>query len=118
VDGKNVEEAVGSALKQLNVTEDKVTIEVLEEGSKGFLNLIGVKPAKVKVTLKRDYIEDARKFVRDVLDSMGVLAEIRISEENDTIKIDLTGPKMGIIIGYRGETLDSLQYLISLVVNK
>lgn len=118
VDGKNVEEAVSSALKQLNVTEDKVTIEVLEEGSKGFLNLIGVKPAKVKVTLKRDYIEDARKFVRDVLDSMGVLAEIRISEENDTIKIDLTGPKMGIIIGYRGETLDSLQYLISLVVNK
>lgn len=118
VDGKNVEEAVSSALKQLNVTEDKVTIEVLEEGSKGFLNLIGVKPAKVKVTLKRDYIEDARKFVRDVLDSMGVLAEIRISEENDSIKIDLTGPKMGIIIGYRGETLDSLQYLISLVVNK
>ena len=118
VDGKNVEEAVSSALKQLDVTEDKVTIEVLEEGSKGFLNLIGVKPAKVKVTLKRDYIEDARKFVRDVLDSMGVLAEIRISEENDTIKIDLTGPKMGIIIGYRGETLDSLQYLISLVVNK
>ncbi len=118
VDGKNVEEAVSSALKQLDVTEDKVTIEVLEEGSKGFFNLIGVKPAKVKVTLKRDYIEDARKFVRDVLDSMGVLAEIRISEENDTIKIDLTGPKMGIIIGYRGETLDSLQYLISLVVNK
>lgn len=118
VDGRNVEEAINSALKQLNVTEDKVTIEVIEEGSKGFLNLIGVKPAKVKVTLKSDYIEEARNFVRSVLDSMGVLAEIRISEENDTVKVDLTGPKMGIIIGYRGETLDSLQYLISLVINK
>ena len=49
---------------------------------------------------------------------MGILAEIKIREDNDVIKIDLTGPRMGLIIGYRGETLDSLQYLISLVVNK
>ena len=116
--GKTAEEAIQNALKELNVTEDKVAIQVLEEGSKGFLNIIGVKPAKVKVTLKRDHIGDAKKFLRDVLNAMNIKAEIHIKEENNEININLIGPNMGVLIGYRGETLDSLQYLVSLVVNK
>ncbi len=116
--GKTAEEAVQNALRELNVTEDKVTIEVLEEGSKGFLNIIGVKPAKVRVTLKRDYIGDAKKFLRDILNAMNIKAEIHIEEANNEININLVGPNMGVLIGYRGETLDSLQYLVSLVVNK
>ncbi len=116
--GRTAEEAIQNALKELNVTEEKVTIEVLEEGSKGFLNIIGVKPAKVKVTLKRDYIGDAKKFLREILNAMNVKAEIHIKEENNEININLVGPNMGVLIGYRGETLDSLQYLLSLVVNK
>ncbi|SHJ01482.1 spoIIIJ-associated protein [Clostridium amylolyticum] len=116
--GKSVEEAVKSALSELNLTEDKVEVEVLEEGSKGLFKIIGVKPAKVRIKVKRDYIYEAKQFLRDVLDSMGIKAEIRIKEQEDSININLTGPNMGIIIGYRGETLDSLQYLVSLVVNK
>lgn len=116
--GKTTEEAIQNALKQLNVTEDKVNIEILEEGSKGFLNIIGVKPAKVKVTLKRDYISEATSFLRDVLNTMNIKAEIHVKEENDEIKVDLIGPNMGVLIGYRGETLDSLQYLLSLIINK
>lgn len=116
--GKSVEEAVKSALSELNLTEDKVEVEVLEEGSKGLFKIIGVKPAKVRVKVKRDYIYEAKQFLRDVLNSMGVKAEIRIKEQEDCININLTGPNMGIIIGYRGETLDSLQYLVSLVINK
>lgn len=116
--GKTVNEALENALKSLNLTEDKVEYEVLDEGSKGFLNLIGTKPAKILVKVKRDYKEEVRLFLRNILNSMKVQAEIRIREENDIIHIDLTGPKMGIIIGYRGETLDALQYLTSLVVNK
>lgn len=116
--GKTTEEAIQNALKQLNVTEDKVNIEILEEGSKGFLNIIGVKPAKVKVTLKRDYISEATSFLRDVLNTMNIKAEINVKEENDEIKINLIGPNMGVLIGYRGETLDSLQYLLSLIINK
>lgn len=116
--GKTVNEALENALKNLNLTEDKVEYEVLDEGSKGFLNLIGTKPAKILVKVKRDYKEEARLFLRNILNSMKVQAEIRIREENDIIHINLTGPKMGIIIGYRGETLDALQYLTSLVVNK
>lgn len=116
--GKNVEEAKKSALKQLNVTEDKVEVVVLDEGNKGILGFIGTKPAKIKVTLKRDYIGEAKNFLRDMLNAMGVMAEIKIKEEENVLNISLTGPRMGIIIGYRGETLDAIQYLVSLVVNK
>ncbi|MGL5152085.1 MAG: RNA-binding cell elongation regulator Jag/EloR [Clostridium sp.] len=118
ITGKTFEEALDKALIELNVTKDKVEYEILEEGSKGFLNIIGTKPYKIRVKVKRDYIEEGKKFLRDVLDSMDIKAEIRIREEKDVIHIDLTGPKMGLIIGYRGETLDSLQYLVSLVINK
>ncbi len=114
---RTVEEALKNALKELNVTEDKVEYEVLEEGNKGFLG-IGAKPAKVSVTVKRDYVNEARTFLKNVLDTMDIKAEIAIKEEDDVINITLSGDKMGVIIGYRGETLDSLQYLTSLVVNK
>lgn len=116
--GKTVEDALKNALKQLNTTEDKVEYEVLDEGSKGFLNLIGTKQAKILVKVKRDYLADANVFLQSILDSMGIKSEISIKEEENIIYIDLTGPNMGLIIGYRGETLDSLQYLVSLVVNK
>ncbi len=116
--GKTVDDAIKNALNELKVTEDKIEVEVLEEGSKGLFKLIGAKPARIKVKVKRDYIYEAKTFLRDILDNMGIIAEIKVKEESDTIKISLTGPDMGILIGYRGETLDSLQYLVSLVVNK
>lgn len=118
ITGKNVKDALGNALKELKLTEDKIEYEILDEGSRGFLNIIGGKPAKILVKVKRDYKEEVRVFLRSILDNMDINAEIKIKEENDILYIDLTGPKMGIIIGYRGETLDSLQYLCSLVVNK
>lgn len=118
VSGKNIEEAKRNALKQLQTTEDKVEILVLDEGSKGILGFIGTKPCKIRVTVKRGYIEEAKTFIRSILDNMGVMAEIRIKEENNVVNISLTGPRMGIIIGYRGETLDAIQYLVSLIINK
>lgn len=116
--GKTVEEALKHALDELNLTKDKVDVEVIDEGSKGLFNLIGTKPAKVKVTAKPDSLDDAKTFLVSVLRSMDINADIDIKEENDIININLKGPKMGLVIGYRGETLDSLQYLVSLVVNK
>ena len=116
--GKTVEEALKHALDELKLTKDKVDVEVIDEGSKGLFNLIGTKPAKVKVTAKPDSLDDAKKFLVSVLRSMDINADIDIKEENDIININLKGPKMGLVIGYRGETLDSLQYLVSLVVNK
>lgn len=118
ITGKTVDDAIESGLKELGVKKEKVEIEIIEQGSRGLFGRIGVKPAKVKLTLKNDYEAVARVFLRDLLDKMNIKCEIHIKDENDVLKVDLVGPDMGILIGYRGETLDSIQYLLSLVVNK
>lgn len=116
--GKNVDEALKKALAQLNLTKDEVEVDIIEEGSKGFLNFIGSKPAKIKVTIKRNYIKEAKEFLAKVLDKMKIEADILVKEEENNLYIELVGTKMGSIIGYRGETLDALQYLVSLVINR
>lgn len=117
--GKTVDEAIKKALEQLNLTKDEVEVNIIDEGAKGFLNLIGSKPARVKITaIEKDYIKEAKSFISDILEKMNIQAEILIKEEKNNIYINLVGPKMGVVIGYRGETLDALQYLISLVINK
>ncbi len=116
--GKTVDDAVESALKELNVTKDKVDIDIIDEGSRGLFNIIGVKPARVKVTVKKDFALEAKFFLRQILDAMKIKAEIKIHEEGDTLNINVVSPNMALLIGHHGETLDSLQYLISLVINK
>lgn len=116
--GKTIDEALENALRELKLTKEMVDYEVLEEGSKGFLNFIGTKPARIKVIVKHNYKDDVEDFLRNLLNNMNVKSEISIKEENESIFINLTGPKMGTIIGYRGETLDAIQYLCSLVANK
>ena len=116
--GKTIDEALENALNELKLTKDRVDVEIIDEGNKGFLNLIGVKPAKIRVRVKRNAVEEAKTFLEEVLSSMGVEAKLEATEENDNIFINISGDKMGLVIGYRGETLDSLQYLVSLVVNK
>ncbi len=126
---KTVDEAVELALIELNIKKENAKIEVLEEPSKGFLGFIGSKDAKVKVeeiiekvVEEKSNIEDDKKkaygFLRNVLDAMDMKAEIKIKEDSNNLNIDFIGPRMGIIIGRRGQTLDALQYLSALVVNK
>lgn len=115
--GKTTEEAIEEGLKNLGKKREKVEIEILESGSKGFLGL-GSKPAKVRLTLKNDYETVAITFLEDVLEKMEIKCEIEVQDTQDALRVNLVGDNMGILIGYRGETLDSLQYLLSLVVNK
>ena len=118
IEGKTVEEALNKALLELKTDKHMVDVDVLDQGSKGLFNVIGVKPAKVRVSLKYDYIEEARNFLANILKAMKIDAEINIEEDDDTLHINLNGKNIGLLIGYRGETLDSIQYLVSLVVNK
>lgn len=118
VEGKTVEEALNKALIELGTDRSKVDFEILDHGSKGLFNVIGVKPVKIRVSSKYDYIKEAREFIENILNCMEIDASIDVKERDDTIIINLSGEKMGVIIGYRGETLDSIQYLVSLVVNK
>lgn len=115
---KTVQDAINLALSDLEAQENDVDIEVLEEGTKGIFGLIGTKLAKVRVTFKESIGEKARKFLLDVFEKMKVDAEILVEENDDSIFLNIQGEDIGIVIGRRGETLDSLQYLTSLVVNK
>jgi spoIIIJ-associated protein len=115
--GKTIDEAIENGLKELNVKKEMVEISILEQGSKGIFGL-GAKPAKVSLTLKNTYETVARKFLGDVFSKMDIQCEIDIVEKSETLRVTLHGPQMGILIGYRGETLDALQYLLSLVINK
>lgn len=118
VSGKTVEEAVSLALKQLGTTKDRVTIKILEEPSKGLFGLIGSKPAKVEVEKKIDPIEEGQLFLKDIMDQMGVQAQIEIFKRDEAVYFNLVGKDLGILIGRRGQTLDSLQYLVNAVVNR
>jgi len=118
---KTVEEAIKEALLDLNATKEEVLVEIIEEASKGLFGIIGNKEAKVKVTLKNDPEEIADKFLDGILKGMGIIALHDIKLENDMLYIDInniSSTDMGILIGKRGNTLDSIQYLLSLVVNK
>ncbi len=117
ITAKTAELAIENGLKELRSDKDKVEIEIIDSGSKGILG-IGARQARVKLTLKNDYSTAAKLFLRDIFDKMGVMAEIHVQDTEDCLKINLVGPEMGTIIGYRGETLDALQYLVSLVINK
>ena len=116
--GKTVQEAVSLALEELNTDESHVDIEVLEEGGKGIFGLIGSKLARVRVTMKETAADVAVNFLYEVFDKMGLGGRIDVSEDDDSILLKITGTDSGIVIGRRGETLDALQYLTSLVVNK
>jgi spoIIIJ-associated protein len=116
--GKTVQEAVNLALEELNADREQVEIEVLEEGNKGIFGILGNKVARVRVTLKITRADSARKFLSDVFDKMNVDVDITVEEDEESILLKITGKDSGIIIGRRGETLDALQYLTSLAVNK
>ncbi len=113
-----VEEAIELALKELDVAEDQVEIEILEEGSKSFLGLGKQKEAKVRIILYDYAIEIARDFLGELFEKMGIDAELEFAEEDELLKINVVTKSSGMIIGRRGETLDSLQFLTGLVVNR
>lgn len=116
---KTTEEAIQEACIALETTSDKLEYEVIEKESKGFLGF-GSKPARIRAKKSETLLDRARNFLDSVLAEMGIQAqaEIDFKEEEGVMEINLTGSEMGILIGKRGQTLDSLQYLVSLVVNK
>ena len=119
VTAKTVEEAVTKALIELEITSDKLEYEVIEKGSAGFLG-IGSKPAVIQAKKKETLEDRAVEFLTQIFDamSMAVQIDLEYKAEEKELCINLSGGDMGILIGKRGQTLDSLQYLVSLMVNK
>ncbi len=119
ISAKTVEDALTEAVIKLGTTHDKIEYEVIEKGSAGFLG-IARKDAVIKVRKKNDVEDNIREFLNKVFQAMELEVEILIEKAEDSkiVNVELKGGDMGVLIGKRGQTLDSLQYLTNLAVNK
>ncbi|NLJ72138.1 MAG: protein jag [Syntrophomonadaceae bacterium] len=116
--GKSVDEAIKNALDELNCTIEDVIIDVLEEPSKGLLGIVK-RPAIIKVTLREKPEDNALRVVQELLAKMNINYEIdKVEVKDNQVRINFTGKDMGLLIGYRGETLNALQFLAGLIINK
>ena len=120
VSAKTVDEVITKALIELGTTSDKLEYEIVDKGSNGILGIIGFKPAIIRAKKKETLEDKAVTFLSDVFGAMnlGVHMEASYNEKEKELSINMSGDDMGILIGKRGQTLDSLQYLVSLVINK
>lgn len=140
--GKNYEEAVSDALNKVGLSKDQVSIELIEEPKKRFFSILEHKQIKVRVTeveqvkeevksvekthevkeVPAEAVEEAektvRKFLGEYFEKMGVNLEVATKYENGLLKFDITGEKAGVIIGYRGESLEALRLLASTIANR
>lgn len=116
--GQTVEEAVQSALEQLNTTRDEVEIDVIDEGKKGLLGLFGSKRAFVKVTIAKNEVDETKLYLKQVIANMNVEAEIEMGVEGNHVNFEVSGDNIAVLIGKRGQTLNALQYLLHLAINK
>lgn len=116
---KTVNDAITDALIQLGVTSEQLEYEVIEKGSAGFLG-INSKKAVIKARKKETLEDRVRTFLEDMLQAMKIEATVELTydEASKNMDIELKGKEMGILIGKRGQTLDSIQYLVSIVANK
>ena len=116
--GQTVDEAVQSALEQLNTTRDQVEIDVIDEGKKGLLGVFGSKRAIVKVTIVKNQIQETEEFIKDITSKMNIDVEIATTVEGNHVSFELNGENIALLIGKRGQTLNALQYLVHLAINK
>ncbi len=118
VSARTVDDAITEALVKLCATSDQIEYEVIEKGSTGFLG-IARKDAVIKVRKKFTVEDCVRDFLDKVFHAMGMEVEVLVTVEDEkTVSVELKGNDMGVLIGKRGQTLDSLQYLANLAVNK
>mgnify|MGYP000739220295 FL=1 len=117
--GKTVDDAITDALVKLGVTSDQLEYEVLEEAKSGFLGF-NSRPAKIKAWKKFTVKDKVNEFLQSIFHAMNLEVEIIIkeSDEENVLDVELKGTEMGVLIGKRGQTLDSLQYLTNLAINK
>lgn len=127
VSARTVDEAIRTALEQLGVTEDQVEVVVLTKGRAGLLGMMGAEDARIRVTLLSELEQrgDAASLAKEVLEallqSMEISAEVSVTQASTDelpLSLDIEGDDLGILIGRRGTTLASLQYILRLIVTE
>lgn len=117
--GKNVDEAIKEALDELGCEIDDVVVEIMEEPSKGLLGFVGKKPAVVKVIMREKPEEQPLRVVEEILQKMQIDYQIdHVEWEDNTVRINIIGKDMGLLIGRKGETLNALQFMAGLIINR
>lgn len=116
--GKTVDEAVFKALDELGISHEHAEVEILSEPSHGLFGLIGTKQARVRVTEKIVPEEFIKEFLSRIMAHMGISGEMKIHTNEESLKININGSKMGMLIGKRGQTLNALQYLLNVIYHK
>ena len=140
IKSKNIDDAISKALGQFSVSREDIEVEVIKEPTKGFLGLIGSKDGIYKITVKKKEevikevdintdikietqqdltdIDVAKDFILNIINNLNIDAQIDIIQEKNVIKVNITGKDAACLIGRRGETLDSIQFLAGLALNK
>ena len=117
MEGKTVDEAIMQGLAESGLELGQVDIEILDEGSKGFLS-IGSRPARVRISAKPQAADGVVAYVEELLEKMGVHATVTAESDEEELHLNIEGNRMGTVIGRRGETLDAIQYLAGLQLKK
>lgn len=118
IKSKTKEDAISKAMAKLNVNSKDLEVEVLQQATKGFLGFIGAKEGLYKFTVIETELDIAKKFVETILKNSKIEAKVNVTQENNLIKVDIEGKDAASLIGRRGETLDSIQFLTGLALNK
>jgi spoIIIJ-associated protein len=121
VEAKTIEEAIEMACSELNVSREKVEIEVLSSGSTGIFGIVGTKKAKIRATTKEESLDlaaTAEKVTQDLIAFMGLEARLTARVEGNTVHIQFEGDKSSLLIGRRGQTLDALQYILTRILHR
>ena len=120
-EAKTVVDAINKGLKKLDISRDEAEVNIIKEGSKGFFGLIGGENDVVDIKVKKDPVKLGKEFIEEVFSSSKLEVKVEVVKDKtneEQVMYNLSSPDLGIVIGHRGETLDALQYLTSLVVNR
>lgn len=115
---KTVDEAIEEALQKLGIDLEDADVEIVEEGNKGVLGIFGAKGAKVIVT---ENIPDSRKlrsYLLSIFKALDITPRLDIRDDGETISADITGDNVGCLIGHHGDTLQAVNYIANLIINK
>ncbi len=114
---KTVEEAKAIAVKAFEVEERRIVFTIIEEPKKGLFGKVK-SDARISAEYEPTKAELAANYIRSILTNMDIKNELNVTEEKDSVTIEILGDTTGAIIGRRGETLDAIQYLASMAANK
>jgi spoIIIJ-associated protein len=119
IEARTTEEAIQKACEHLHLSQEDLDIEVLESRSAGIFGLVGNKKARIRVKIKADSsMLVAQETLERIISLMSLDSKVTAEKKGDDIVLNMEGNNTGILIGYKGRTLEALEYIVNRAVNK